>query len=384
MAAAACSRGSGSSAPETTTTAAPAPRYVPTAEWDTVSADDLGWDQQGLDDALAFAGERSTQALVLLVDGRILAERYYGVDSGFRRDIASCQKSVVSLLVGMAVEEGVVGLDDPVIEHLGAGWTNASAAEEELITIRHLLSMSSGLDASRRAVAEPGEVWSYNNDAYHQLQPVLEAATGTGIDALSSDWLWRPLGATASTWYERRGNGGEAIDAKGDRIWGLVMSARDMARFGLLAARDGVWGTDRLVEPSYLERALSSSTTGEPAATGICGGSTDRTAIASGPSGELQPGSLIPDAPADLVAALGKDDQKIYVSRSTELVLVRQGGRAGRRSAEALSDFDTELWQRVLFGPSRLIRCSSRRRSVSHLVGMRRVRRRDRSRRGRR
>ncbi len=247
----------------------------------------------------------------------------------------------------MAVEEGVVGLDDPVTEHLGVGWTNASAAEEAKITIRHLLSMSSGLDASRRAAAPPGEVWSYNNDAYHQLQPVLEAATGTGIDELCSDWLWRPLGATSSTWYERRGNGGEAIDAKGDRIWGLVMSARDMARFGLLVARDGAWGSERLIEPTYLEHALSSSTTANPSY-GYLWWLNGQDGYRIGPAGELQPGSLIPDAPADLVAALGKDDQKIYVSRSTELVLVRQGDRAGRRSAESLSSFDSELWQRIL------------------------------------
>ena len=67
-----------------------------------------------------------------------------------------------------------------------------------------------------------------------------------------------------------------------------------------------------------------------------------------GPGGDLQAGPLIPDGPPDLVAALGKDDQKIYVSRAEDIVLVRQGGRAGTRSSESLSDFDRELWRLVL------------------------------------
>ena len=60
------------------------------------------------------------------------------------------------------------------------------------------------------------------------------------------------------------------------------------------------------------------------------------------------PGPIIPDAPADLVAALGKDDQKIYVCRSLDVVVTRIGGNAGRRSRDALSGFDTELWRRIV------------------------------------
>ena len=65
------------------------------------------------------------------------------------------------------------------------------------------------------------------------------------------------------------------------------------------------------------------------------------------PQRPTQPGSLVPDAPTDAVAALGKDDQKLYVSRATGLVLVRLGERASE-PALSLSSFDNELWRRLL------------------------------------
>ena len=67
-----------------------------------------------------------------------------------------------------------------------------------------------------------------------------------------------------------------------------------------------------------------------------------------GPSRNVTQSSLIPTAPEDLVAALGKDDQKLYVSRDLDLVVARLGGKAARRSLNALSSFDSELWTMLL------------------------------------
>jgi len=313
-----------------------------------MSAAEAGWDAARLEGALALAGSRATTALILLLDGRILAERYYDVGDDYRREVASCQKSVVSLLVGCALDRGLVALDEPVGTYAGRGWSNASASEEDRITVRHLLSMTSGLDADFRPVAAPGEVWSYNNGVYHQVQPVLEAVTKTGIDELCTDWLWRPIGATASRWYERIGNGDYAADTMGRPLWGLSMSARDMARFGLLVQRGGTWGNEAvLADETYLDTALASSSEANPSY-GYLWWLNGQSGHRVGPSGSLQPGPLIPDAPADTVAALGRDDQKIYISRATGLVLVRQGERGGTRSRETLSSFDTELWSAIL------------------------------------
>jgi hypothetical protein len=63
-----------------------------------------------------------------------------------------------------------------------------------------------------------------------------------------------------------------------------------------------------------------------------------------GPTPPVRPGPLIPTAPVDLVAALGKGDQKLYVSRALELVVVRLGDKADPESRPALSTFDAALW----------------------------------------
>ncbi len=105
-------------------------RYWPPASgsWSSVSPADTGWDPVRLEAAVAFAGERSTQALLVLLDGRILAERRWGVAADFRRDVASCQKSVVALLVGQARSRGLLALGDAVSGHLGPGWSAAAPA----------------------------------------------------------------------------------------------------------------------------------------------------------------------------------------------------------------------------------------------------------------
>ena len=316
---------------------------MPGGEWETIDPTAASWNAAQLEAMLVFAGEQTSKSVVLLLDGRILAERYYGVAPDFRREIASCQKSVVSVLVGQAEAQELVSLDGFVTSYLGGGWSNADASAEAQITIRHLLTMTSGLDAELRAVAQPGEAWSYNNNAYHQLQPVLERVTGTAIDPLSREWLWDPIGVTSAVWYERPGDGGTAVDPKGNRLWGLVMNARDMARFGLLVQRDGKWGDTLVVDPAYLEPALVPSSDANPSY-GYLWWLNGQPAYRVGAAGALQDGALVPDAPPDTVAALGKDDQKIYVSRETGLVLVRQGERAGTRSLETISSFDNELW----------------------------------------
>ncbi len=267
-----------------------------------MAADDIGWDQAGLDKALAFAESRATKALVLLHGGRILAERYVGVGPDFLREVASCQKSIVSLLVGIAADRSLLALDDPVTDHLGVGWSNAGPEQEALITIRHLVSMTSGLDDQRRVVAAPGTVWSYNNDAYHQVPPVLETVTGAGIDALCTDWLWRGIGATQGSWAARQGAGRNQVDAKGVPLWGLTMSARDMARCGLLVQRHASWDGTSLVSADYLADALSSSSAANPSY-GYLWWLNGKDGYRIGADGSLESGPLVPGAPADLVAA---------------------------------------------------------------------------------
>jgi CubicO group peptidase (beta-lactamase class C family) len=321
-----------------TTTASPAgpADYVPGAgdDWLTVDPVTHGWSPDRLDEVAAFVESSNARTFVVLSGGRIVAEHYWaGADAGTAQEIASCQKSVVSTLCGVAVDRGLLSLDDHVSDYLDPGWTNAGAAAEQAITIRHLLSMTSGLDQNTLTeVASPGAAWAYNTTAYQKLRPVLEEVAGTDIDALTRSWLWDPIGVSAaSRWRERGGRGPLQVDATGARLWSLDMTARDLARFGLLVERTGTWGTERVVSSSWLAEALTPSQTMNPA---------------YGYLWLLAASVAAEGVPDDLVAALGAGDQKVYISTGDEVVVVRQGG-AANEAGETTTSFDAQLLQRL-------------------------------------
>jgi CubicO group peptidase (beta-lactamase class C family) len=277
--------------------------YFPTGdEWETVDID-------GVDDVASFLVGQSSTAFVLLVGGRIAGESYWrGSGADTARDIASCQKSVVSTLCGIAREQGLIDLDDAVSTYLGSGWAPGDDGE---ITVRHLLTMTSGLDPrTLRRRDRPGTKWRYNTAAYQKLRPVLEEVTGDGIEQVTRSWLFDPIGVSGhSTWGPRRSG-----------AWALSMTARDLARLGLLVQRRGAWDGEQVVAAEWFDEALS-------------------------PSQELNPryGYLwwLTGRPGadDLVAALGARDQKLYACPSLDVVVVRQGGEAsGPRFDERLID----------------------------------------------
>ena len=137
--------------------------YFPGAggPWETVPPQSAGWDSHALEDALAYAQQVNSSGVVIAHDGRILAERYWQPAAARRvestsegwpiEDVASLQKSVVSLvslMVGIAAEHGLVDRNAPVSKYLGAGWSKAPPDAEARITINHLLTMTSGLAES--------------------------------------------------------------------------------------------------------------------------------------------------------------------------------------------------------------------------------------------
>lgn len=343
----ACSRESSTSAGTSSTTdpagtaadttagaAGEAVPYVPPSHdagpWETADAADVGWSADGLEAVARLVEASNSSTLTVVIAGHLVLERYVGEATATSvQDIASCQKSVTSTLVGLSVAEGELELDQPVSDLLSAGWSRAAPAAEGRITVRHLLTMTSGLHPRRLTrVAEPGTTFDYNTPAYQKLRLVLEAATGTGIDALSRERLFDPVGMSSLAVWEPRPDLPEFRDATGELAWGLKLPARDMARFGLLALRKGTWGAEELVSAAWFDEAWTSS----PAQVdygylwwllGRRRGTRSRV-------------------PEDWVAALGAGDQKIYVVPSLDLVVTRQG-TAAKEATDARSTFDGDL-----------------------------------------
>jgi CubicO group peptidase (beta-lactamase class C family) len=134
-------------------------------------------------------------------------------------------------------------------------------------------------------------------------------------------------------------------DSKGQPANALEMSARDMARVGLVVMADGKWADKTLVPSSYLATALAPSQTLNPSY-GLLFWLNGQSSALLPPSKPVA-GMLMPSAPADVVAALGAADQKIYVSKSKRLVVTRQGAKASE-GAQALSTWDDDLWKRIM------------------------------------
>ena len=290
-----------------------------------------------------WAGTQRSTALVVLWRGRIVAERYWnGWTTTKDSIIASASKSVISTMVGELSRQGRLSLDSTVAKYLGAGWSRSPSTESR-ITVRHLLGMMSGLDDSLKFVVQPGNRFYYNSPAYYQLFSVIEKASGQGSAALSKSMLFDRIGMTTANWK---------LNVEVGQL-GLILScsARDMARFGLLTLNRGRWNGAPIVADSAWFASSWRSVPPDNGAYGFLwwlnGGASYRI-----PGSYLLPsltGPLIPSAPSDLVAALGKGDKKIYVIPSLELVVVRHGEEADVAGSNpaALSAFDEQLWQRL-------------------------------------
>jgi CubicO group peptidase (beta-lactamase class C family) len=314
--------------------------------WATTTPASLGWCQPPLDSLLAYAGRQHTDALLILKDGRLVVEHYYGTYTADSIHYwASAGKSLTATLLGLARQDGLLQLSDSTSRFLGRGWTSATPAQEGRITIRHQLTMTSGLDdvppapcdnesttpGCLRYLAPPASRWAYHTGAYRTLQDVLVQASGTNtMTSYTSQRLGQRIGLTGA-WVN------DVFYSK----------ARSMARFGLFILARGAWnGTQILADTAYF-RAMTTPSQPLNRSYGYLWWLNGQPSYRLPGSQLSLPGPLVPAAPADLIAALGKNDQKIYVVPSLGLVVVRQGASAGAGHL-ALSSFDNELWTRIM------------------------------------
>ncbi|MCK4959022.1 MAG: serine hydrolase [Planctomycetes bacterium] len=316
--------------------------------WQTVSPADVGWDQAKLQKALDYAGQYRSTGVVILHQGKILAEQYWDVsvnggkysqrvmqknaDGYLIEDVASAQKSVASILVGIAQEKGLLKIDDPVDLYLGAGWSHAQPAQEKAITIRHLITMTSGLSVRGRFEHKPGTKWRYNTPVYARSVDVVAAAAKMDRHELTRKWLTRPMGMADSTWASRGAIGIEAGNA-----FGFATTARDLARFGLMVLAGGKWGDKTiLADRQYLKEATTTSQKLNP----YYGYLWWLNSNANAPKQALR----IDTAPKDTVSANGALNRRCFVIPSLQLVVTRLGDQPPVRN----NGFDRQLFRLIM------------------------------------
>ncbi|MGB3183333.1 MAG: serine hydrolase [Cyclobacteriaceae bacterium] len=306
--------------------------YFPSgSEWKTYPADDLGWDTEEEDDLHDFLESNGTRAFIVLKQGRIVMEKYWGQNiaqtspftSASNWYWASAGKTLTATLTGIAQQEGRLSINDKTSDYLGSGWTDMPQAQEEQITIRHQLTMTTGLDYEVNDIhctdkecltykADAGTQWYYHNAPYTLLEAVISEATGIPYNDYTDQKLESKIGMDGM-WIQSGYN---------NVYWS---TPRDAARFGLLMLNRGKWNDISVLEDSlYFDNMISTSQELNPAYGYLW--------WLNGKSSVILPGSpasinmaIASNAPDDLYAAMGKNGQFIDVVPSEGLVVVRMG-----------------------------------------------------------
>lgn len=293
--------------------------------------------------AVAAGDFPGLHAVVALRGDEVLAEAYFpGEDEAWGRplgpvdhgpdtlhDLRSVTKSVVGLLYGAALAEGLVPPPDaPLYPAFPTYPALAADPARAGIRVEHALSMTLGLEwderppyadprnseiameraadrighvLSRPVVAPPGTTWTYSGGATALLGRLIEQGAGMDLEAFAAARLFRPLGI--ARWEWARGADGAVSAASG-----LRLRARDLARIGEMIRDDGMWAGRRVIPSDWLAASF-------------------RPRI---PLGELAYGWhwYMPDAPEPAFAfGFGNGGQRLSVNRARGLVLVVFAGR---------------------------------------------------------
>lgn len=320
--------------------------------WDTISPSSLGFCTNFEDTLHAYLQKTNSKAFILLKNGKIVYEWYFGT---FTKDSFyvwnSAGKTLTGFAVGIAQQEGFLKLSDTTSHYLGQGWTSLTPQEEEKITIWNQITMTTGLNHTGDYhctdptcliyIADPGTRWMYHNAPYTLLDGVIEAATGINLNTYVSQKIRSKIGMN-----------GLYVQSGYNNI--NVSNARSMARFGLLLLGKGTWnGTAILSDTNYFKAMTNTSQNfnlGYGYLTWLNGKGSYML-----PSPDFQVTineNALPNAPADLFAALGKNGQIINVVPSQNLVLIRMGVDMG--TSLVGNQYNDTIWQKF-----NLINCTA-------------------------
>jgi CubicO group peptidase (beta-lactamase class C family) len=319
--------------------------YFPTLTgdiWEQKTPESLGWDVNKLNEAFDFAATKNSYGLIILHNGKIVKEQYWNNwTKDTRYFIASAGKSVIGFLMGIAQQDGIVNINDKTSKYLGAGWTSLPTEKEDLITLKNNLSMNTGLDDGVADLncedpvcltykADAGKRWAYHNAPYRLLHKVLSNVSGITLQEYSKQKLFDKIGMSNSIWIN-------------SILW---CTTRDAARFGSLILNKGVWnGTPLLSDLNYFN-AMTNSSQDLNKAYGYLFWLNGKSSFMAPTLQTVFNSSLVPSAPNDMLLALGKDDKKIYMVPSLNVVVVRLGDASGA-TALGPSSFDNEFWLKL-------------------------------------
>jgi CubicO group peptidase (beta-lactamase class C family) len=312
----------------------------PGAEWSTAPPEELALDPLALDSLTRWLDDRRGDRpyrLLVVRRGRLAWEANGGIAAETRRNLASAAKSVYSCVLGIAIAEGKLpSADARVIDYYpemmdvpeGTGPKPGRYAfpKDADITFRQLISNTSGY---MKPDEPPGTVFHYQTFGMNILTHALgriygvydtaDPAGSPGFGALIDRTIKEPIGGSWSYTTTNFGHGPEARTAIFGNYCQMQITARDMARLGLLWLANGRWGDAQVVPEDWLREATHVA----PVIVAHC--APEDWAYGYGFwSNEYS--LLWPELPAETFAASGAGQQLIWVCPAKELVVVQGPG----------------------------------------------------------
>jgi CubicO group peptidase (beta-lactamase class C family) len=252
----------------------PEPTYWPTKGWKETTPESQGFNSDKLADTLNLIKNKgiNVHSLLIVRNGSVILDSYFYPYEGLNyHDVASVTKSIMTTLIGIAADQGKLSLDDKVLSFFpDLKISNIDTMKEE-ITIRHLVSNSSGFrfnekddDAAIRGMTgtddwiqaalnppikhKPGTHFAYYSPGMHLLSAILQKATGVTALEFAKANLFAPLGIKEVYWPS---------DPQGYTIgYGdLCLFPADMAKIGFLFLNKGKWEDRQIVSSKWVTEA---------------------------------------------------------------------------------------------------------------------------------
>jgi CubicO group peptidase (beta-lactamase class C family) len=329
--------------------------------WETASLADVGMDEATITDlmnGLSSLDEHPIHGIVVIRDGRLVLEEYFsgedleltsGLDFAHRdfdRDVLHCQasatKSVTSILLGIAIDQGLIqGVEEKLLtfypEH-----SDLNDSEKAEITLRHMLTMSSGFhwdedsysyDDPRNSLtqqfnsedpvryllelpltAQPGTTFLYSSGVTNVLGDVVRVASGETLVEFADQNLFTPLGIDSFDWIPFPLAPHVAVASST-----LYLRPRDMAKIGQLYLRGGEWNGDRIVSQEWIAESTAEAIRIPPSENPIPG-------LIEGYGYQWWRGTLS-NGDTETYFAAGWGGQFIFVLPEMDMVVVLTGGQ---------------------------------------------------------
>ncbi|RAI84850.1 serine hydrolase domain-containing protein [Algoriphagus yeomjeoni] len=298
-------------------------------------------------DSIQTGNYPNRHSLLIYKDDKLVVEEYFsgkdenwGDDLGIvsyndslLHDMRSVSKSIVSACIGIAIAQGKIkSVDQPIFDFFEDYQQFNSEGREDL-TIKHLLTMTSGLKwnedipydnpenseiqmsnsddgigfvLSREMVEKPGTVWQYNGGTTELLAEIIHRVSGQNVHEFAKEYLFQPLGISKSEWTVSPATGTPAAAS------GLRLSSRDMLKFGILYLQEGKWNGEQIVPAEWVTESLKSSISRPDE-----GGYGYQFWVIDYSSGS---GPLI------IPAAVGNGDQRIFYDLKNKMLIVTTAG----------------------------------------------------------